>query len=164
MERRLNILQKHSKEEQGSADDEAPPTAPNTPTRTQCAKPNSVIRLSRVDGKGSGPGRKSRSRSSSVETLISKRQPKNLTLNNSLEVSHKATLKRDLEECDHTPNHTPVPKRPRSTSGGRKQEASYLRTNTPYSGLNLQLPLLSSNNEQEESQPDIKGNRFHVFF
>ena len=171
MERRLNILQKHSLQDEGGggspAEEETTPTTPNnTPTQRSrhSLKPNSIVRLARVD---SGPGRrKSRSRSSSIEPLMStntpskhlQRQSKNLFVNNSLEVTHRA-LKRDLVDRDNvSSNHIPRSKRSRSSSGGRKFEASYVQTKIPYSGLNLVLPTRKED-EDEENKIDIKSER-----
>lgn len=137
MERRLNILQKRSRDKDEQVEESITPETPNTSSRPQRAKPDSITRLTRSDSVTSSTGRSSRSRSSSVEPITGRRQSRLLigTSTNSLEVSHKA-VKRGLDESDHTP----ISKRSRSSIAGRKQEDVYVRTNIEYDGLNLHLP------------------------
>ena len=138
MERRLNILQKRSRDKDEQVEESITSETPNTSSRPQRAKLDSITRLTRSDSVTSSTGRSSRSRSSSVEPITGRRPSRLLTGNptNSLEVSHRA-VKRGLDESDHTP----LSKRSRSSVAGKKQEDAYVRTNTEYDGLNLHLPL-----------------------
>jgi male-specific lethal 1 len=154
MERRLNILQKRSrdKSEQVSAEEDATASTPTTPNQLQYAKPDPITRLTRSET--TTPGRRSRSRSSSADISTGKRQLQSHTTA-PLEVTHRAS-KREQEDYESTPNT----KRSRTHPGGRNHDFSCIETDIPYRGLDLELPSIII--PQKDELVEIKIPMWHV--
>lgn len=161
----MSILQKHSKDK--TETNQSDETSHMLDDVSSPLRPDSVTRLTRSDGFSSSTpisstrGRKSRSRSSSTDLSTSRRVSRQSIPGtppfNSLEVSHKAILKRDLDERDDG-SETSSSKRHRSSSltSEHTKTDNLLRTHVSYSGLSLStIPL--NNNTTSGEHNDVGG-------
>lgn len=132
MERRLNILQRRSRDTDDAQDDDTPCHTPEQ-SHSRHARHERLVRV--VQSESSHHGRRhSRSRSSSADPPKGLRSKSGHTPQNSLEVSLRAPSKRLSE--DHTHNHT-LNKKSRTS---KTAEDPLLVIASGYHGLGLQLP------------------------
>ena len=143
MDRRLNILQKRSKdrEEQGN-ESEGAADQPDTGGRVRHRKPSSLSQLSKTDATPTAHSRPARSRSSSVDHSKTRVHSSSACLSPSgLETTPK-TVKRGLsEDSNHSTSKKPRP---------LVETVTDMRTETDYFGLEVETVFSPVCDEIEE--------------
>ena len=155
MDRRLNILQKRSKdkEEQGN-DSEGAAEHPETGGRVRHRKPSSLSHLSKADATPTTHSRPARSRSSSVDHSKTRVHSSLACLSPSnLETTPKTVKRGPSEESNH------------STSSKRSRQlvdtVTDMRTETDYFGIDVDSPFppVCYETEEGDGSVDTGGNQ-----